>query len=464
MKPIQLLGLWLVLASCLLLAGSLAFQDLRPQEVAAEGLVPIPASWKVTPDSQTGVLLVGGEGSSESDATERTTMQRSSAAVEARLVLHSGPRASESSTRTSLVGRVTEAGGRGLLARIEFGPGLNQGRVLCSSQEGDFAASDLYPGFSLITATAPGYPKCTRELFLAPYRQTRLDLGFVSAEAVRGRVCDEAGNPIDGAEVSVDGGSSLTDGLGGFHLLRHVSGSSTLIVRAASHALERRILEGSDHDPLEIRLQPACTLELALGSLPGGGEVAVVYLLPRGDQRVAGRPPRPATPWYLSSPLRCAPGGSVRVEGLPAGEVEVLAFHPRARGVPAHVRLAPDRISSISLTMIPLPIVEGRITRAGLPLVGAAVELRSLAPVTEILSREGGLGELPRLQPLSWLPSATQEGTARAGGGFTLGWWEGRTSARYLTITDRDGSAWTQAIDGDGPLSIEWETVWSRSN
>lgn len=158
-----------------------------------------------------------------------------------------------------------------------------------------------------------------------------------------------------------------------------------------------------------VILEDACTLEIALeGTVPRGREAeAIVYLEPGRVQPVAGRPSRPATPWSLLSPRRVV-GGSLRIEGLPACELDVLAFLPGARGRARHVDLVPGRVTRVAVEMRPTGASQGGVAwdlaPAGAP--GRQDPLRALVS-------SGVLGRIPALQPLTWLPglSAREPGS-----------------------------------------------------
>ncbi len=370
--------------------------------------------------------------------------------------VHVGPEVPPPTIRATLAGRITEGGSEGVSARIEFESGLNAERSLRCSPSGTFAATDLHPGFQLLAITVPGYPVCKRELFLPPYRETLLELDFGAARLVRGWIRDEHGQPVPAAEVALDGNAVWTDSSGRFLALQHASGPASIVVRAEGFAHQRQVLRSSEPDDVQLTLTPACTLELQVGPVTAGPyDAVIVYLRSRGAQKMVGRPPQPATPWFLFSPLRCAPGDSVRVTNLPAGELEVLAFHPRARGVSAPVWTDPGHAASVSIVMKPLATLQGRVTRAGAALSNAAVRLVSGQPVRELVAASTGLGDLPRLQPLTWLPSTAQHTTTALDGSFTLGWWPYRPSSPFLTVEDRAGSTWTQAVDGSA-VTIDW--------
>jgi hypothetical protein len=211
------------------------------------------------------------------------------------------------------------------------------------------------------------------------------------------RVLDPEGRPLPGAAVELDGAATTTDAAGRARLVAVASGAPELVVRAPGCAWFACALEAdAGNDELVVRLDPACALELHLPALASAHE-AVVYLLPREPGRLAGRPLRPATPWHLASPLRLAPGASVRLENLPAGELEIRAFHPSARLALEHALL--DSARPLALTL--------RSTEAG------PDEPPALGSLGDLLSSTG-LGGLPRLQPLE--PSMSGARSSAPGG------------------------------------------------
>lgn len=312
----------------------------------------------------------------------------------------SGPRvagADAGARLAALTARITRDG-RGVPARVRFELGGNQGLELDTASDGELCRRALAPGFQIVTVTVEGRPACTRPLFLAPYREATLQLDFGAPRTHLVRVLDPAGSPLSRAVVELDGAAITTDPAGRARLVAVASGAPELVVRAPGCAWFACALDESPAAPpaeLVVRLDPACVLELTLPALADPHE-AVVHLLPRDPGRVAGRPLRPATPWHLASPLRLPPGTSVRLENLPAGELEIRTFHPSARLARERVLLDPARPLALTL----------RATAVG------PAEAPARDPLAGLLSN-AGLGELPRLQPLDPAMLGGWSGTSR---------------------------------------------------
>lgn len=310
------------------------------------------------------------------------TLARRRSVEASRLVREHSPAARPSDEGlAALAGRITHEG-RGVLAHIRFELGWNEGRVLDTTGDGGFSGHGLAPGYQLVTVTSEGLPACRRSLFLAPYREGSFELDFGVPRTARVRVLAPDGLPVEGAEVELDGTPGTTDAEGRAWLLSACSGAPELVVRAPGCAWFTCALEGSVEE-FDVRLEPACVLELHMPTLAGAAEV-LVYLLPHGSERLAGRPLRPATPWHLMSPLRVVPGATVRLENLPAGELEVRALHPDAHIATEHAIL--DSEHPLSLTL--------RNPES------SPEEAPDLGSVHGLLS-SAGLGTLPRLQPLA---------------------------------------------------------------
>jgi len=283
----------------------------------------------------------------------------------------------------ALAGRITRDG-QGASAHLSFELGCNEGIELDTAPDGSFRRAGLAPGFQLVTVAVGGRASCRRSLFLPPARESAWELDFGAPRTARVRVCEADGRPIAGATVELDGSETTTDRDGRATLEHAGSGAPELLVRAPGFAAFTCALERTESE-LEVRLEPACSLEVRLPDLATADE-AVVYLLPLGPERLAGRPPRPATPWHLVSPLHAAAGSIVRLDDLPAGELEIRVLHRAARMRPERVQLDPSTPVSLALRTEAVPVSEREAHRAELELPG--------------LLSSACLGSLPRLQPL----------------------------------------------------------------
>ena len=221
----------------------------------------------------------------------------------------------------SIAGRITR-GGADVIARVRIEAERGAWTDLVTDASGAFARSGLRAGQRRVTVEVEGLPACTRSVRLRPYHVARLDLDLGCRELVRGSVHDVHGAVIEGAELMLDGERGASDADGRFALLRRASGTAELVVRAPGFAwFTCAVPEGKDV-PLEIALEPACTLEVVVPESLRGQDVAV-HVAPGGFERTAGSPARSATPWHLMSPVRFARQQALLFENLPEGEVDV---------------------------------------------------------------------------------------------------------------------------------------------
>lgn len=280
------------------------------------------------------------------------------------------------------LGRGATAGLRGSLGvaggRIELLSGPSRGRWITADDGGRFEANGLVPGLHLARFHGGGLEGAERELALRPPSALELELDPARRVDLEGLVVDESGEPIAGAEATLDGSTTRTDGAGRFRLAGLVDGrggAARLVLAAPGRALRTESLRLAEATSgvRRFTLEPACALELALearGDLAGAAEVLVLADTPLGDGRGEH-----GFPWERLGPeLRLAPGTSLVLDGLPAGEFRVSAASPLGRARPERVRLggAFGTRARVVLTLEPLPRAE--VTSAATP--GSLARLR----------------------------------------------------------------------------------------
>ncbi len=244
------------------------------------------------------------------------------------------PGRAEDAASCALAGRITRHGA-GVVARVRVELERDRWIELATDADGTFACSGVSAGRHLVTVEVAGLPSCARTVALRPHRVAQLDLDFDRGELVTGIVRGRNEDPVADARVSVDGGLGTTDSQGRFALTSPATGVAEIVVQAPGWAWFTCTSRRDARTPLEIELEPACSVEVRLPELLRKQEV-VVHVAP-------GEGERSSMPWHLLSPLRCTGQDVVTLEGLPAGEIEVwvLGAGPVARA--EHVQLSEHR-------------------------------------------------------------------------------------------------------------------------
>lgn len=197
--------------------------------------------------------------------------------------------------------------------------------------KGAFRLEGLPPGRLVVAATHPDHARAVSEpLAVEAGRTASVELVLSRGQTVRGRVLDEDGGPLAGAEVRLDGRVlAVTDKRGEF-VLEHLK----LPLRLEAHA--------RGHLPAGREVAGAGEIELRLERAAGGLEGVVV------DDR--GLPIAGARVEAAGQTAATDRAGRFRIEGLGAGghrvEVTARGFAPRVfdavpLGEEARLELAP---------------------------------------------------------------------------------------------------------------------------
>jgi hypothetical protein len=174
-----------------------------------------------------------------------------------------------SGASAAIEGHVWGPTDEGLRARVTFTAGANVGRVLICDAEGALGASDLYPGLGIVSIETPTGMRAEREVRLRSGQTELLNLGFGRPAVVFGKVVDDAGEGIPGAEVTLDGHRAESDEKGEFYFPNIASGMALSTCRKHGYALYREtvpITAGRtiEAHQLQFRLAPAANLELSV--------------------------------------------------------------------------------------------------------------------------------------------------------------------------------------------------------
>lgn len=362
--------------------------------------------------------------------------------------------APRSDANARLRGRVRGEKDSGLPSTVTFVAGPNQGRVLRSDSDGRFGASDLYQGLSLARIETSSGLSSEREVSLRQLSRSELNLDMSrrAAAYVSGTVVDVSGNPIEGAEVLLDGGRTMTDLNGEFDFPRVTPGKvpATVKKHGYAHAYQVfNVVHGRtiSRDKLTFTLRPAADLELRVEAAVGSPGPVQVFVVPVGGRSVGTSLGARTFPWHEVNPVSVHPGGSKLLEGMQEGHVSILAFHPGAvaRQPLVNVKLVPGRRNQhlISLRSAPTSIRGTVKGPDGEPVRGARVRLED--PMRTFANSQGRGQRRPdqmtgEITP--HLPTAVQETVTDRSGRFVLtAFPQFSPKGYYLSAASPDGSA-----------------------
>lgn len=304
-------------------------------------------------------------------------------------------------------------------------------------------------------ATASGFAPAHAQVSTTgdPAVPARFELALVRGVAVSGKVVDDAGAPIAGAQVVAtsasepfpvvdvrrDGVTTAADG--SFTLAAVAAGTWRLDARDATHAPGASppfVVDGTN-------ARTGLTVTLGLG-----GVVRGAVKTPAGAP-VAGAEGRVVTRGHVFwRPRRQAftdARGTFAIEGLPRRELDVVAWHPDGASAIVPADLATARERSIELVLAVQGAIEGVVVdRAGAPIGDAQVMAE---PVTA--------GNLAAQQ--AWSVRGVQQTITDPDGRFRLAGLTGGTFRVHAARGDAGEEAlWTSApvtaSPGGAPLRL----------
>ena len=279
---------------------------------------------------------------------------------------------------------------RRAFARLAGAPGAG----IVSRPDGTFAANRLPPGESLrVVASHPDYEQARLGgLSLSP-GGSRPDLVVTlrRGAVLSGTVKDGDGNPIAGAELTLDGSNAVRGSRrssasrsfgsfndlpagrsgadGRFELKGVPEGDWALTVRAAGKAVEAvdpiSVARGARPDPIDVVLAPGASISgSVLRKTGGGAEGYLVHARPSGKPPLGGRG---------AGMPRTGADGTFLLDGLREGETYDLQLWGSAVNGPGPTKKG-----------IPAPSsgVEWVVEGTG-RIEGAAVDAKTGAPLTE---------------------------------------------------------------------------------
>jgi hypothetical protein len=362
-----------------------------------------------------------------------------------------------SGARARLEGHLFGRDTNGVAGEIRFTSGANMGRVLKCDAGGGFGAHDLYPGLSIVRITGPMIAGAEREVLLRNDRKSVLNIGFGRPAVVHGRVQDEAGDPIVGARVTMDGQETFTDLEGAFYYPRMTSGQVLLFVEKENYVAWRErynVKAGATitGDKLVYTLRPAARLEVRIAESLGARQAAQVFLLPAAGARTSRD-----FPWHRVNPVSVHPGGTSTLEGLPPGNLQLYLFHAGARAKPrvSSVSLKAGRLTKTVLHLEPAPMLKGRVSLDGEPVSRALVKLEAPDQVQTTLSTFGQPAGFLEVGVFPNLPTSVQAVWSDPAGRFTFSSNEQISPIRYITAEGPDGDTWAGEIVRRGTREVE---------
>ncbi|MFT7661978.1 MAG: hypothetical protein ACI87A_000186 [Planctomycetota bacterium] len=332
-------------------------------------------------------------------------------------VSHDPPLGSGRDARMS--GQLSGSRGGPLVGDIHVIAGPNRGRMTSTEAAGRFEFVGLYPGLALVELRRSGETIARRQINLHGGLKAHLHVAFGHYADVAGRVVDTNGEPIEGAEIRVDGRLTRSNANGRFVVADVAGGRVPIEAQAIGFARDRRLVNvraGSSTPPdeLEVRLEPEVRLQLTTSGANGSAPTKV-WVLPGGKAEAREK----LWPHFEAFEIS---GQLLEVRGLPAGPIIVHADRVGAR-LYGGVRRVPrirgmDR--AVDLPFVPAAPLKGTVMDSGVAVNGAIVELFAADP---LLATKAYLGLEERLEQFEFLPLLSPMAartTSDASGDFAL--------------------------------------------
>lgn len=277
---------------------------------------------------------------------------------------------------------------------------------LRSDAEGRFVAEDLPPGPARLRIFMPGFASYDDSVEIDEGKNLEIELHLVPEAMVVGRVTDNEGVAVTGAQVRVVtaepavGSLDITDAAGAFLLFGLRPGSLELDVRSAAGNGRFTTVVAPGEQLIEFQLDRVERFVLTGHALLSGG-VPLPGITVRMMETVNGRPRDVVT----------GPDGGFRFEDLTSNNY-VLLFPDEEDFVPSRestlIALRGDVDGWVLEAQRPCSLV-GRV--AGLTpreLGEMAVHVTGIAPSRPaVVERSTGVFSIPRLLPGSWTLEAT---------------------------------------------------------
>jgi hypothetical protein len=361
------------------------------------------------------------------------------------------------SANAKLSGTIRGYDARPVPATIEFVAGPNQGRVVQAGADGRFGASNLYGGLSIVSVKGLAIPGSLREVLLRSGQGALLNITYSMPSSVYGEVVDAAGDPVSGALVEMDGQEAYTDEQGAFHFPAMAGGAVLVLVKKSGYASYREKLPiaVSRTIPLgrlRFMLSPGADLQIHVAENLGAQGPAKLYLFPTGPGRINSKRGQRTFPWHLVNPVEVYGGGSVTIEDLPAGQVQMMLFQRGAKSEPRLVQtnLRAGELTRETLHLMSANRLAGRVYLGGKPVEGAIVELEAPDRVRANLAWLRRRRSFMESMVIPHLPAGYQMVRTDKRGEFLFTAWDDVSPLRHLSARVRDGTHQAQELVREG--------------
>lgn len=361
-----------------------------------------------------------------------------------------------------LAGRIADARGNGVVASVTFVAGPNQGRVLRCDENGRYGANDLLPGLDIVEVRGAGILGSRREVRLRQDKEFLLNIGYGRPATVQGRVVDEDGDPVVGANVVLDGLVATTDENGDFFYIEVAAGRCLFEVSKegfAAYRTELGVASASRIDPgaLVVALRRPAALRLVLRPDIGGPEPAHIVLTPARTNYER------TFPWHDLGPIELTGGAPVVVNDLPEGPLHVRAYRSGAVARPEYrqVQLNAGVETEVVVVLEPAPVVAGTVFGPDGAVPGARVTITA-ADVARATQRHYATSDELWLEDvLPLLPAARQSVVCDSNGRFRATSWSNLSPYRLLEIESPDGALALARVIGpdDDDRELELQLV-----
>lgn len=272
-----------------------------------------------------------------------------------------------------------------------------------SDDKGAFRVTGLPAGRLVVVATHPDFARGASEpMRVAAGATATVTVVLSRGVAVRGRVTDERGDPVAGAEILGDGaGLATSDGRGEYEIA-HVARALTLTVRAPGFLPATRAVAPTERGPFDV------TLRRAVGNL--AGDVVDDRGAPVSAARVEITAPSMPARWVTTDragrfsadglgpgPYRVAvthadfapalfealqPSSDARLALSPGGGIDGDVRDARLGGVPPGLRL---ELAAPGVKPHLLPVQGGRFSATALPAGRATLTATAPGYVTAVV-------------------------------------------------------------------------------
>ena len=352
-----------------------------------------------------------------------------------------------------LEGRVVRSGDVGASGQLEFVAGPNRGRILPLNERGEFGATDLYPGLSVVRVSGRGIPGSLREVRLRRSKGEVLNIDYGIPGTMIGTVFDAAGEPLEGVSVTCDGLRTTTNEDGLFYY-PEVAGGTNLILTLEKEGFARLFqvvgvgaLRPMSKDRYKFRMRPEAILEVAVSSAVGGPGPTQLILLPANTLLARD------FPWWEVSPIEVTPGQGVEIRGLPPVKVALRTFHPGAIAKPSdrriNLRAGTRTVERIQLE--PGPLLRGVVRdEQGRVVPGARVRLEAPDRVAAMMLHLKEMPNFLETEVVPTFPVSEQETVTDAYGRYVLSDWTSMSRGLYLSAESADGELWAGRIVREG--------------